>query len=77
MVELPAQHASKRTLFLKEVVRSSQGDWMKDLEERTMKTFLKRQTNYVRKSPALHVVQEQGSVIYALLATENGTRLDL
>lgn len=50
---------------------------MKSLEERTMKIFLNRQTNYVRKNLALHVVQEQGSVIYALLETENGTRLDL
>lgn len=67
----------QRTLFLKEVVRSSRIDRMKGLEERTMKTFLNRQTKYSRKSPALHVAWEQGSVIYALLVTENGTRLDM
>lgn len=64
----------QRTWFLKEVVRILRINGMKGLEERTMKTFLNRQTNYVRKLPAL---QEQGSVIYASLVTENGTRLDL
>lgn len=64
----------QRTWFLKEVVRILRINGMKGLEERTMKTFLNRQTNYVRKRPAL---QEQGSVIYASLVTENGTRLDL
>lgn len=53
---------------------SSRGDWMKDLEERTVKAFLNRQTNYVRKCPALQMVQEQRSIIYTLLETENGTR---
>lgn len=38
---------------------------------------ISKQTNNVRKFPALQMVQEQRSIIYTLLETENGTRWDL
>lgn len=60
----------QRTLLLKEVVSILSIGGMKGMGERTMKTFLNRETNYVRKGPALHVVQKQGSVIYALLVAK-------
>jgi len=60
---------------MKEVCMSSRGDWMKDLEERTMKAFLNsKQMIYVRKCPALQVVQNQRNIMYTSLKTESGTR---